>query len=660
MRPVRAVALFMMALVLLGTASCRGSSTPETEPTSPPPPPQSAYDMVLDRVKPDGTVDTATALAAFSLAIAPLPGVTMPPGPRMLIESGTAAVTWTLAHWDDLSADQQRAVVAALKGPPGTNRPAVYRASGSRVDPDLPCQTADSPDAAPLRPALDTAIRDIATHLGRRLTIPVYLSMNKAQQEDLDTGEPTRMYTYPCEKTSVNNVGKPDGCTIHVNPLAMSGEYTDHDRVAFLAHEAMHCYLDDKFGAAYGVVPPWLQEGIPIWVQTALAGGDTRATYYWHKYLKLDKASLFRRTYDAVGFYAQLANSGVDVWKRIDPMTAAYLKGGNAAAWKASGAGDAFLRTWASGHARGARPGSDWDITGYGIPNVRPSAEHFDALPNGASVNAAAPVAGVDLIYLVLPLDSVVTITGDAAARGLLGLADGDHPLAEMLGRSFCTRPGGCTCPQSSPGAGATLPAIAPGEALLAVTGGLKAAKVTIAIADPADHCARPAKHCVVGTWTLKNADIRYTDPDVGMRERGGAGFLMRIDADGTAFLDFNKMAPVVFTATGPGVSGDIRYGGTATYRLRLPAGDAAKGKIGYIDGDLSKIVATARITKPFTAVVFDHVPIAELAAGAQGLSFDGQPLANDHLFECSSTTLVLTMPPGGKLVASWTFTRKS
>ena len=64
-------------------------------------------------------------------------------------------------------------------------------------------------------------------------------------------------------------------------------------------------------------------------------------------------------------------------------MTAAYLKGGNAAAWKASGAGDAFLRTWASGHARGARPGSDWDITGYGVPDVRPSAEHLTRCPTG-------------------------------------------------------------------------------------------------------------------------------------------------------------------------------------------------------------------------------------------------------------------------------------
>jgi hypothetical protein len=53
-----------------------------------------------------------------------------------------------------------------------------------------------------------------------------------------------------------------------------------------------------------------------------------------------------------------------------------------------------------------------------------------------------------------------------------------------------------------------------------------------------------------------------------------------------------------------------------------------------------------------------DRVSVAELAAGARGIGFDGQPLAGDHAFDCSSTTLVLTIPPGGKLGGSWTFAR--
>src|SRR5690242_5981146 len=126
-----------------------------------------------------------------------------------------------------------------------------------------------------MRPALDAAIRDIAAHLGRTLTFPVYLSVNRTQQEDIGPGEQFLMYTFPCERTVPNAIGRPDGCTVHVNPIASEADFSDHDRAAFLVHEAMHCYLYDKFGDAYDRVAPWLQEGAPTWVQTAVAGGDS-------------------------------------------------------------------------------------------------------------------------------------------------------------------------------------------------------------------------------------------------------------------------------------------------------------------------------------------------------------------------------------------------
>lgn len=41
--------------------------------------PTTAWEKTLARIGPDGSVDLDTALVAFSLAIAPLPGVTLPP-----------------------------------------------------------------------------------------------------------------------------------------------------------------------------------------------------------------------------------------------------------------------------------------------------------------------------------------------------------------------------------------------------------------------------------------------------------------------------------------------------------------------------------------------------------------------------------------------------
>jgi hypothetical protein len=49
----------------------------------------------LAEINEDGTVSLATALKAFALAIAPLPGVSVPDTERTII-SGTIAVNWLL------------------------------------------------------------------------------------------------------------------------------------------------------------------------------------------------------------------------------------------------------------------------------------------------------------------------------------------------------------------------------------------------------------------------------------------------------------------------------------------------------------------------------------------------------------------------------------
>lgn len=658
------LALVALLVAVTGTACTGGDhdgasgpgSVPGSGRSGEPKEPPSAYDLVLAKVKPDGTVNTATALAAFSLAVAPLPGVAKPAGPTGPISSGTAAVRWILAHWADLTAAQRKAVTAALTNA-GPDKPAAYHpgALAAPEDPDLPCLSADSAKTETLRPVLDAAIRDIAAHLGRALTIPVRLSMNNTQLETVVDGTPARMYTYACRGKKVNESGRPDGCTIHVNPVALTQENNDHDRQAYLTHEAMHCYLMDKFGTAYDGVASWLAEGIPMWVQTTLTGGDAVATKWWHTYLELDKKSLFARSYDAIGFYVQLARSGVDVWQRLDPMTAAYLTGRNTAAWAQAKVAEPFLRTWASGHVRGDRDGADWDITGNGIPSYWPDMRHFDPLPPGTSATAAAPAAGVDLIHFVLPAESIVRVSGDPSAHGLFGLADGDHPISELGGKTFCAKQSGCACPQGSPGAGADLPAISEGPGYLGVTGGLKPASVTIAVSSLADYCAKPAD-CLVGSWTITGSHLQSTG-SLAFTETGGAGARMIIVADGATTIDFSPMKPVLFAAS-DGLAGDFRYFGKVSYKLGLPNPPADRGVIKYLGGDLSKLFVTARVTKPFKLTAFDHVSVQGLASDVSGISIDTQPLGGDHTYDCTSTTLVLRPPAGGSLTGSWTFAR--
>jgi hypothetical protein len=76
---------------------------------------KTAWDKVLDQVRPDGRVTVSTALQAFSLAIAPLPGVRVPAGPAR-IPDGTLAINWVLAKFSRLTAAQQAAVTQAFNG----------------------------------------------------------------------------------------------------------------------------------------------------------------------------------------------------------------------------------------------------------------------------------------------------------------------------------------------------------------------------------------------------------------------------------------------------------------------------------------------------------------------------------------------------------------
>ncbi|MFC0438707.1 hypothetical protein [Kutzneria buriramensis] len=641
--------IFVAAAALLAACS-GGQQQNQAAPAQP-----SAYDLVLQQVKPDGTVDKATALAAFSLAVAPLPDVPTPPGPKAQPVSGSLAVSWVMVHWAELTAAQQDAVRHALTD--GVNPAAAITGPGT-PDPNIACVKADSPDAGPWRQQLDSAISDIASHLGRTMKMHVFLTVNTKQLEDHDNGTPALMYTWACKANKTANGQNPDGCTIHVNPAANDAQFSDHDRKSFLIHEAMHCFLYDKFGAAYDDIAPWLVEGIPIWVQTALNGADPVATKWWGAYLDLNKTSLYKRSYDALGFYAQLADSGVDVWSKIDPMVAAGISGGNAAAWQASGAGDDFVGVWGPGHAKGRHPGKPWDITGYGVPDTKPAAAHVD-LANGQTAKAAAPVTGVDLVELNIQSD-VVGFAGDAATRGMFGAADGhDHQFADLDGAEFCAKQGGCTCPEGSPGAGTQLPPIAAGTGYLGISGGAKATAVSVTGMSLDDFCKRPAKGCLVGTWTSVAFDIAA---GAGLTEHGGAGVKLTIDAKGAVAVDFNPMQPIVGHVQDMTV--DIVFGGVSTGHITLPPPNVTTGNWGDAHGEFGNVTVTAGATSPIQFTLFDHKPVSDVLALGEGLAsglgggISSQPLLGPGGFKCSPTQLVITPPPGSSVQGTWTLSR--
>jgi hypothetical protein len=679
----------------MGASGCSGqgtaqpASTTNTSAAS-----ESAWQRTLDQVKPDGSVGLSTALAAFALAVGPIPGAAPPSGPAQVIPSGTLAVNWVLANWGQLTADQQRAVLADLgtgsastapaaahippagrgagQGPAGVNAvAAAYAGSGTSREadaqlaatapspgpnPDTPCLTTDSARAAPYRAQLAGITADISAHLGRPLTLAVHFSVNNTQLQGT-----SRMYTYACESPTAPN-GPITGCTIHVNPNALNVGYTDSDRHAFLIHELMHCYLYDKFGFDYNAMPSWYVEGVPTWVMTVLGPGDPVSSAHWVDYVDQPTTPLFARKYDAVGFYAHLAETGADVWKVIDPIGAALRANGNssAAGWNAAGVTQALLDSWGSGYATGRYPGQAWNTGGPNLPHYTEAITQGSLNDGGAPVALASPAAATAIEQVDVNAQVVQVVPGPGASGRLSVDHGSDAVLSATGGVRYCTLGSACVCPAGSPGQGATFTPLSSGEHYLTVTGGLAAASVKLTGMSLANSCAQPlALPCIIGSWT----GTGLTAQGGLTADTGGAGARLHLDSAGNLTIVFTGMQPVTFTGSSAGVSlaGTFVYSGTETAVVTIPAAGATTGVLEGHPGTISVggVDVTVRITSPVKTTVgpMSVSQYASSAGAGSGNGISSTPL-NGGTWQCQGNTMTLTERPGASTTGIWAFTR--
>ena len=325
---------------------------------------------------------------------------------------------------------------------------------------------------------------EIARRLGRPLGLPITFIMNKIQEK------PTLLMNAAGLDEQGGQDGTPVQCRIGVYPLgdALQGR----DWSVALAHEVWHCYQAVLLGLpqlrrfAGGAQTQWIIEGQAQWVGEMVAGPDApEARSWWYAYLFHPQTPLFTRTYDALGFYAHVAErcgGAAYVWSILPGMLDKIPD--NLAAYGAATAGcDAgFLDSWASGFFRDPARGAEWDTTGPAIPSGGTAAaalrEKLITLANGQE----EPLFAGQLtngIYLL-------TSQADILRVGVLGharLSDAgstDHLLAGEM--AFCTRAGGCACPTGSAYQGPPLtPLTSPVD--FALTGGPEGTGTRVSLA---------------------------------------------------------------------------------------------------------------------------------------------------------------------------------
>ncbi|HEX6869504.1 MAG TPA: hypothetical protein VF163_00275, partial [Micromonosporaceae bacterium] len=323
MRSVRHGAGLLSVVLMVMIAGC-GSGGTATQPLPPQPRPDRAWTAVLNEVRPDGTVSTQTALRAFAVAFGPLPGISAPAGDRGTVVSGSAALRWLVGHWADISAEQQAAagrLVPELAGLQPVAAVTPQQAVIGAAWREGPAPRRSDTFYTTLAQQLAT---QLGTKIGRPLGIPVTAKFGP--MADAAAGAATGVYT-----ASGGTSGNPGKCVVTVGPV---GDRWDGDQLShMMAHEVWHCFEGAIGGLAfYYHGPSWVIEGQAAWVGESLyPQGPYSADWWWH-YLTKPQQQLFGRTYDALGFYAQLSSSGVDVWSALASM----LGKANAAAFTAA------------------------------------------------------------------------------------------------------------------------------------------------------------------------------------------------------------------------------------------------------------------------------------------------------------------------------------
>jgi|GEM_PF-4409978 hypothetical protein len=559
----------LSVVVLLVLTACSSGSKPAgtSNRRSASTKPVSAGQRILAGIRPDGTVPLLVAEQAFSLAVTPLPGVTIPPGPQDdTLFSATAPVRWLQAHRSELTPAQHRVADPWLDRQAGRPTAAPARmplgatATAETVAFVVGARPARLPTVATDQQRYEAAVAQVlpvlATHFGPLgYDVPVVIDPNtKGTAFALASGGHT-------------------SCTLSVFP---KGHFASGSDLKFLvAHELTHCFQDrDTVNSQVNSSSAaWVVEGGADWAGLEVSGPTNLMIGHWDEYLLHPETPLFSRSYDGVGFFAHLKESGTDPWPVLIPMINATDNPGRYAN-AVGGNASTFEDSWASGMFRGQPMSAKvWNTTGVGMPNSR-------ATPQQTSVGHDVEAPSWTLTTAeVTTKDDVTSIRAGGSVRVGSG-ANLDQAVPAGTTLDLCTKEGGCTCPAGSKGSAPT--AVATSPISIAVTGNATASSAHIAGSTLDEYCKRPPPVAAPASGTgpcrfLSAAEINHiTGLHVGPGVEHGDICVFVDPTQPAASPNLNMAAAVV-----PKVLGDLPAGPARAALAVIASSDAPGGGSG-------------------------------------------------------------------------------
>jgi len=405
---------------------------------------RSPWDALQARVAArGGRPDAATAQQAFALAVAPLPGVRVPKGPRGSIPEGTLAMSWILANYGRLSPRVRQAVDRVLRR--------AFGLSGSAA-----------PAGGALNAVKDQAVAFVGQQSGVALTLPVTIvrgypsSARGAAALGVDASG-----SYRSDKPAAR-------CIVSV-PRGGASK-------TLIAHEVFHCLQIQLAGHANALLSldaerAWLGEGSASYAG-CLFSQDGAAPYRraYGAYLEQPLTPLGRRTYDAIGFFAHLEQNGGGA---LGTVRRALTSPSMATAYpaKVNESGTDIFGSWASSLYRSPGRGQAWDVSGPCAPPRSRAAE-----PTPIVLAGSGPVTLTAPAYAAHPYE---LFAGQTTGALKVHVASG-HVRVGATGVDAVSTGDSVYC--LGAGSSAANPAIA-------VSGGERGAKVTITRTTAAGVC---------------------------------------------------------------------------------------------------------------------------------------------------------------------------
>jgi hypothetical protein len=252
--------------------------------------------------------------------------------------------------------------------------------------------------------------------------------------------------------------GTEDGwCVIKIgaHPMREGGPELE----SVMAHELFHCYEYEVNRHLTDRGPSWLTEGSAEWVGESYAGplGSNLSRVSWADYNST--RSLFARSYDAIGFYAHMAQVGIDPWKRLIPM---LRMGSSASAFSRAAAGDDgryLLDTWPMSWSNLRDFGREWVLDGPGAGD--PGSKPFHLVDTGAGGRVRVQAGrgeqrlwGIDVAAIrAADPEADLILTVDVTGYGALRWGPAEANTDRFGGRfsaTYCLA-GTCTCPGGGP-----------------------------------------------------------------------------------------------------------------------------------------------------------------------------------------------------------------